>query len=86
MTRSSMPRALVSIANTTERKIFWIVVAVLGLLAVIVLPLWWAVAATIPIVVIASWAAYQSAWLRQYIPSNKQASDSRRDTNGKHAA
>ncbi len=33
-----------------ERKIFWISFTVLGLLADFVLPLWWALGATIPIV------------------------------------
>jgi len=32
-----------------ERKIFWISFIVLGLIADVVLPLWWALAATIPI-------------------------------------
>jgi hypothetical protein len=69
-----------------ERLIFWIVVAVLGLLAVILLPLWWAVAATIPIVLIAWWLGYQSQWLRRFIPIDKQISDSHHHTTGKHAA
>jgi hypothetical protein len=69
-----------------ERKIFWVVVAVLGLLAVIVLPLWWAVAAVVPIVLIAWWAGYESTWLRRHIPFDKQPSDSRDDNPGKHAA
>lgn len=45
-----------------ERRIFWMVFIVLGLLADIVLPLWWAVIATIPIVVVAWWVAYRSEW------------------------
>lgn len=45
-----------------ERKIFWIVFAVLGLLADIVLPLWWALVATLPILFIAWWVAYRSDW------------------------
>jgi hypothetical protein len=69
-----------------ERTIFWIVVAVLGLLAVIVLPLWWAVAAVIPILVIAWWAGYESTWLRRYIPTDKHPSDSGDDTTGQRAA
>ena len=69
-----------------ERKIFWIVIAVLGLLAVIVLPLWWAVAAVIPIVVIAWWAGYESPWLRRYIPMGQHPSDSGDDTTGQRAA
>ena len=69
-----------------ERKIFWIVVSVLGLLAVIFLPLWWAVAATIPIVLAACWIGYHSAWLRRHILSEDRPSDSQRDTSDKHAA
>jgi hypothetical protein len=45
-----------------ERKIFWIVFALLGLLADFLLPLWWAIAATIPIVWISWWVAYRSEW------------------------
>ena len=33
-----------------ERKIFWATFTVLGLVADVVFPLWWALAATIPIV------------------------------------
>ncbi len=45
-----------------ERKIFWIVFFVLGLAADILLPLWWALAATIPIVYVSWWVAYRSDW------------------------
>jgi hypothetical protein len=45
-----------------ERKIFWIVFMVLGLLADFLLPIWWGLAATIPIVFIAWWVAYRSDW------------------------
>jgi len=45
-----------------QRKMFWTVFAVLGLLADFVLPLWWAVAATIPILFLAWWIAYSSDW------------------------
>jgi hypothetical protein len=36
--------------QSMERKIFWISLTVLGLVADFVLPLWWALGATIPIV------------------------------------
>ena len=36
--------------------------AVLGLLADMALPLWWALAATIPIGVMSWWIAYRSDW------------------------
>jgi hypothetical protein len=45
-----------------ERKIFWIAFTLLGLLADFVLPLWWALAATIPIGVLSWWIAYRSEW------------------------
>jgi hypothetical protein len=45
-----------------ERKVFWIVFSVLGVLADIVLPLWWALAATIPIAFASWWVAYRSDW------------------------
>jgi len=45
-----------------ERKVFWIVFLVLGLLADFVLPIWWGLAATLPIALIAWWVAYRSDW------------------------
>lgn len=45
-----------------ERKIFWSLFALLGLLADFLLPFWWACAATIPILFIAWWVAYRSEW------------------------
>ncbi len=45
-----------------ERKIFWISLTVLGLAADFILPLWWALGATIPIVCISWWVAYRSGW------------------------
>ena len=41
-----------------EKKIFWIGFTVLGLIADFVLPLWWALAATIPIAYASWWIAY----------------------------
>ncbi len=45
-----------------QRKIFWTAFAALGLLADVVLPLWWAVAATLPILYVSWWIAYRSDW------------------------
>jgi len=45
-----------------ERKIFWMVFIVLGLLADFLLPLWWGLAATLPILFVAWWVAYRSDW------------------------
>jgi len=53
-------RAEVSV--TMQKKIFWTVFMLLGLLADFLLPFWWACAATIPIVFAAWWVAYRSDW------------------------
>jgi hypothetical protein len=45
-----------------ERKIFWLTFTVLGLFADLILPLWWALGATIPIIVLSWWIAYRSDW------------------------
>jgi len=45
-----------------ERKMFWIMFTVLGLGADFVLPLWWALGATIPIFILSWWVAYRSDW------------------------
>lgn len=45
-----------------ERKIFWMVFFVLGVLADVLLPLWWGLASTVPILFIAWWVAYRSGW------------------------
>jgi hypothetical protein len=41
-----------------ERKIFWTTFTILGVL----LPLWWALGATIPISFFSWWIAYRSNW------------------------
>jgi hypothetical protein len=45
-----------------ERKIFWMVFTVLGLAADFLLPIWWGLAATVPILVVSWWVAYRSDW------------------------
>jgi hypothetical protein len=45
-----------------ERKIFWTVFTILGLLADFVLPFWWALGATIPLLFFSWWVAYRSDW------------------------
>jgi hypothetical protein len=45
-----------------QRKIFWMTFCVLGLLADLVLPVWWALAATIPLLAFSWWFAYRSRW------------------------
>src|SRR5437879_6533225 len=48
--------------NCMQRKMFWTAFAVLGLVADLILPFWWALAATIPIGVVSWWVAYRSDW------------------------
>jgi len=48
--------------NSMQRKVFWITFAVGGLIADVALPLWWALAATVPIGVASWWIAYRSEW------------------------
>jgi hypothetical protein len=45
-----------------ERKIFWILFISFGLLADFVLPLGWALVATIPIAFVSWWVAYRTEW------------------------
>jgi hypothetical protein len=45
-----------------ERKVFWLLFTFVGLIADFFLPMWWALAATIPICVGCWWVAYRSDW------------------------
>ena len=45
-----------------QKKIFWLSFGGLGLMADLVLPFWWAIAATIPIFVFSWWFAFRSNW------------------------
>jgi len=45
-----------------QRKVMWILIVVLGIAADVVLPIWWGLLATIPIVVLSWWIAYRSGW------------------------
>jgi hypothetical protein len=45
-----------------QRKIFWIVFALLGLIADFLLPFWGALAATLPLAIVSWWVAYRSEW------------------------
>jgi hypothetical protein len=45
-----------------QRKVFWMTFAVVGLIADLALPFWWAVFATVPIGVVSWWIAYRSDW------------------------
>jgi hypothetical protein len=48
--------------DSMEKKIFWVSFTVLGLLADFLLPIWWGLAATIPILYASWWVAYRSDW------------------------
>lgn len=45
-----------------QRKVFWLSFSLLGIVADVALPLWWALFATIPIGVVCWWIAYRSDW------------------------
>jgi len=45
-----------------QRKVFWILFAATGLMADLLLPFWWAVGATIPLLALSWWIAYRSDW------------------------
>jgi len=45
-----------------EKRIFWLLFIVLGLIADFILPWTWAFVATIPILFISWWIAYRSGW------------------------
>jgi hypothetical protein len=45
-----------------QKKLFWTLLTLFELLADLLLPFWWACAATIPIVFGAWWLAYYSDW------------------------
>ena len=45
-----------------ERKVMWTLIIVLGIVAEIMLPLWWGLLANIPIVFFSWWVAYKSGW------------------------
>jgi hypothetical protein len=44
-----------------QRKMFWLIVSALSV-AAFWLPLWWQIAAIVPIAFIAWWVAYRSEW------------------------
>ena len=60
--KPSCPPAPGNYNHCMERKIFWMTFTVLGLLADFMLPIWWGLASTIPILYISWWVAYRSDW------------------------
>jgi hypothetical protein len=45
-----------------EKKIFWLLFTVLGALMGVLLPLWWNLALTLPLLVFCWWVVYRSGW------------------------
>jgi len=45
-----------------QRKMFWAIFIILGLIADFSLPLIWGIIATIPILFVSWWIAYRSEW------------------------
>lgn len=45
-----------------QRKMFWLIFMVLGLIADFSLPLIWGLVATLPLLVLSWWIAYRSGW------------------------
>jgi hypothetical protein len=45
-----------------QRKVFWTTFGVLGIVADLALPFWWALGATIPLAWVSWWVAYRSGW------------------------
>jgi hypothetical protein len=45
-----------------RRKVFWTSFTLFGLLADFLLPFWWAVGATLPLLWLSWWIAYRSDW------------------------
>jgi hypothetical protein len=61
--RRSSPEKNAEVYNDCmQRKMFWTAFTVLGLVADLMFPFWWALAATIPIGVVSWWVAYRSDW------------------------
>ena len=60
--RACSPLARRGREANVQRKIFWMIFIILGLIADFALPLLWGIAATIPILFISWWIAYRSEW------------------------
>ena len=52
----------IGLGDLVQRKVFWLIFVVLGLIADFTLPMLWALLATLPIIVLAWWVAYRSGW------------------------
>ncbi|HSM86425.1 MAG TPA: hypothetical protein VLT16_13415 [Candidatus Limnocylindrales bacterium] len=45
-----------------ERKIFWLLFTISGLALDLLLPIYWSLALTLPLLVLCWWVAYRSGW------------------------
>ncbi len=45
-----------------QKKIFWLIFITLSALAGVLLPCWWAMAVSVPILFITWWVVYRSEW------------------------
>lgn len=45
-----------------QRKMFWVLVAAMGIIADLALPMVWSLLATLPILVASWWIVYRSDW------------------------
>jgi hypothetical protein len=55
-------KSAVKFLGFMEKKIFWMLFIVLGLVMDVALPLWWSLALTLPLLVLCWWVAYRSGW------------------------
>jgi hypothetical protein len=55
-------RSKIKPGTSLEKKIFWAIFMVLGLIADFTLPLMWSLILTLPILVLSWWIAYRSDW------------------------
>jgi hypothetical protein len=46
-----------------DKKIFWLLFTVLGAVMGLLLPLWWNLALTLPLLVFCWWVVYRSRWV-----------------------
>jgi uncharacterized membrane protein len=51
-----------------EKKIFWMLFIVLGLVMDVALPLWWGLALTLPLAVFCWWVAYRQTRIAAKFP------------------
>lgn len=45
-----------------QKKMFWLLFAVLGLALDLALPIYWSLALTLPLAALCWWAVYRSGW------------------------